>query len=154
MCDSRTARLQPFFESQKLQKLQKNQGTEFPVKSLDIGQVTCLGFTWSKAGQLLILKIRPPFDQRVSQIFNSWLRFDHRYHSRVGCVSPPSRSVSYGSTQILMENIPILLEAFLLLQAKVDGHSFSGNVCIWSLYVLTFLGLNENKKKKKNMVKP
>ncbi len=46
--------------------------------------------------------------------------------------------------------IPILPEAFLLLQAKVDGPS-SGNVSEFPTY---YFNENEKKKKKKNMVKP
>ncbi len=59
-------------------------------------------------------------------------------------------SAKYDILQKCTVNIPILPEAFLLLQAKVDGPSFSGNVSEFP----TFLGLNENEKKKKNMVKP
>ncbi len=74
----------------------------------------------------------------------------------------------------MTENIPILPEAFLLLQSKVDGTSFSGNVSEFPTYYFKVLeksnvsmsiksrtkcglfcmGLNENEKKKKNMVKP
>ena len=40
----------------------------------------------------------------------------------------------YENSKNTMKYIPILPEAFLLLQAKFDGPSLSGNVCIWSLH--------------------
>ncbi len=56
-----------------------------------------------------------------------------------------------------MKNIPILPEAFLTFANKSPvGPSYvaNGQEDHKTNQVLTFLGLNEKKKKKKNMVKP